>query len=255
MNRPFPTRIGSLAIVVGLTGVAWPAAAQPAPTLRIILQVHDHANVPLHLVARSKPEVTRIYRSAGIDVMWSDGASRAGGPDSRRSPRVSGRGFALVVVPREITDRLAVATNALGGAAGTPEERGRMAYVFYNRVERVARTSLNTSIGRENYDIDTVIVLAHAMAHEVGHLLLPYGHSATGLMRANWDGQDLRRAVRGQLNFTTDEAAKIRANLSTRPVRPFVQLPRRSPSIVTESDCCTGRPTLRASRTDDARVG
>jgi hypothetical protein len=67
---------------------------------------------------------------------------------------------------------------------------------------------------RATYDIDNVIALAHAMAHEIGHLLLPYGHSATGLMRADWEGKDLRRAVQGQLKFTPQQAELIRTRLS-----------------------------------------
>ena len=115
-----------------------------------------------------------------------------------------------------MTDQLTVAMTALGGAAGTREHRGRVAYVFYNRVEHIARTYLNTSRRRATNDIDNVIVLAHAMAHEVGHLLLPYGHSATGLMRADWDGKDLRLALHGQLKFTAAQAELIRTTLLTQ---------------------------------------
>ena len=65
-------------------------------------------------------------------------------------------------------------------------------------------------------DNDNLIVLAHAMAHEIGHLLLPYGHSATGLMRAEWDRKDLRLAVHGRLNFTAEQATLIRIRLLTQ---------------------------------------
>lgn len=54
------------------------------------------------------------------------------------------------------------------------------------------------------------------MAHEIGHLLRPYGHSAAGLMRAEWDEKDLRLAVHAQLNFTAEQAALIRARLLTQ---------------------------------------
>jgi hypothetical protein len=173
--------------------------------------------------------------------MWSDAPSSTGRPDVRRSSDTSDPGFALVILSRQITDELTVATDALGGAAGTPDHRGRMAYVFYNRVERIARTYLNTGRRRGNYDIDRVIVLAHAMAHEVGHLLLLYGHSAAGLMRADWDGEDLRLAVRGQLKFTAEQAAAIRARLSNLPVQPFVQVPQtqRSEPTVSGKRCFT----------------
>jgi len=96
-----------------------------------------------------------------------------------------------------------VAGTALGATAGTREHGGRAAFIFYHRVERIART----------YKIEDVLVLAHAMAHEIGHLLLPYGHSATGLMRADWDAKDLRLAMGGELNFTADQVELIRAAL------------------------------------------
>jgi hypothetical protein len=159
--------------------------------------------------------MTRIYRDAGVNVIWSNAASSTGRPDTLQSPAASDPGFALVVLPREMSDQLTVATEALGGAADTPEQRGRMAYVFYSRVEHIARTYLITSRRRATDDSDNVIVLAHAMAHEIGHLLLPYGHSATGLMRPAWDGGDLRRAVHGRLNFTAQQAELIRAKLMT----------------------------------------
>jgi hypothetical protein len=202
MNMPCPTRIGSLVVVAALTGAGSPAAAQAPATLNIILQVPDDGRVPRHIVAQAKPEVTRIYRDAGIDLVWNDAAS--------------GHAFALVILPLELPGSI-VAPGALGGAAGTAQQRGRRAYVFYNRVERVARTYLNAPRRRGNSDTNHAIVLAHAMAHEVGHLLLPYGHSAAGLMRAEWDGQDLRLAVRGRLTFTAEQAATIRTTLLTPP--------------------------------------
>ena len=146
--------------------------------------------------------MTRIYRDAGVDVVWSGVTFNSTRPDALPSPEASGRGFGLVVLPGTPTDQLTVSTDALGGAAGTPEHRGRVAYVFYDRVERIAETYLDKSRGCAECDVEIVIVLAHVMAHEIGHLLLPYGHSPTGLMRANWDAADLNRALYRQLNFT-----------------------------------------------------
>ena len=214
MNRPCSARIGRLIVVVGVTGLARPAAAEPTPTLTIVLQVPGHGSVPPDIVTRAKPVVTRIYRDAGVNVIWSDARSSAGQVDPLQAPATADWGFALVILPREMTDQLTVATDALGAATGTPEDRGRMAYVFYNRVERISRTYLNTARRRAMDDVDTVIVLAHAMAHEVGHLLLPHGHSATGLMRASWDRQDLRLALRGRLKFSAEQAELIRGRLT-----------------------------------------
>ena len=199
MNRPSRSQVGSVILVLGLVGLARPAAADPRPSLRILLQVPDDDSIRPNVVSRAKAEMSRIYRDAGIDIVWTREA-----PDPQ---------LTLTLLSRELTDQLTVVTTALGGAVGTREYRGRTAYVFYNRVECVARTYLNTSRRRGTNDTDNVIVLAHAMAHEIGHLLLPYGHSATGLMRADWDAKDTRLAVHGRLNFTSEQAELIRTRL------------------------------------------
>lgn len=212
MDKRFPIQIGSLIVAVGLTVAARPAAADPAPTLPIILQVPGRSSVPLHLVTRAKAEVERIYRDAGVNVSWIDVSSGTSQPGPGHSPGAAVQPFGLVVLPPEFADKLTVSPDALGAAAGTREDRGRIAYVFYDRVERIAETYLNASRQRVR-NMDTVTVLAHAMAHEIGHLLLPHGHSDSGLMRADWDADDLRAASQGELNFTAVEAESIRARL------------------------------------------
>jgi len=47
-------------------------------------------------------------------------------------------------------------------------------------------------------------ILALAMAHEIGHLLLPPPR------RPVWDGDDIRHAVLGQLTFTSAQSSLIR---------------------------------------------
>jgi len=207
----FPrTQVSSLILVIGV-GLAGPAAADPRPSLRIALHVCDDPRISPNVVSRAKDVMSRIYRDAGIDIVWIREAPTRTGPDDPRSFPSSDPQLTLIILSRELTDGLAVATTALGAAVGTPEYRGRTAYVFYNRVERVARKYLHTVIG--NYDIDNVTVLGHAMAHEIGHLLLPFGHSAAGLMRAEWDANDMHLAVHGRLNFTDEQADLIRTRL------------------------------------------
>ena len=215
MNRPSPTQIGSVILVVGLAGPARAAAADWTPSLSIVLHVSDDLSISPSVVTRAKDEMSRIYRQAGVKVMWADTTAAAIGPDARPSRTISNAELTLILLSRELTDQLTVASTALGATPSTREYRGRIAYVFYNRVERIARAYLTPLRGRakHNGDIDNVIVLAHAMAHEIGHLLLPYGHSATGLMRADWDAKDMRLAVHGRLNFTGEQAELIRTRL------------------------------------------
>src|SRR5262245_56692750 len=133
MNRPSRTLVGSLILAIGLVGLARPAAADPRPSLRIVLHVSDDTRIPPNLVRRAKAEMSRIYREAGIDIVWISEAPTTTGPDgpTLTSPDPQ---LTLIILSRELTDQMSVATTALGGAVGTLEYRGRTAYVFYNRV-------------------------------------------------------------------------------------------------------------------------
>jgi len=150
--------------------------------------------------------MTRIYEEAGIQIAWTSDAE----------PTAAYPLLTLVILCRELTEELTVDTTALGAAVGTRDYRGRVAYVFYDRVEDIAQTYLNLSGELGTNDMNVVIVLAHAMAHEIGHLLLPHGHSSTGLMQAEWDAKDLRLAANRQLNFTNEQAEVIRGQLLAR---------------------------------------
>jgi hypothetical protein len=217
MNRSLLTRI-ALAFTVALAGQVRPATADTVPTLKIVLQVPD-PSVPLHLVLRAREDVERIYRDAGVEITWR-GATFGGDEAARvQAADTLPPGLGLVILSSTFTDKISVSSDALGGATGTPEHRGQIAYVFYDRVVSIARTYLNRAQINGSSEIDTVIVLAHAMAHEIGHLLLPHGHSEHGLMRADWNATDLRNAVDGDLNFTPEQATLIRSRLlpQTRP--------------------------------------
>ena len=217
MNRVFLTQTG-LVLAVALTGLARPAVADPVPTLKVVLQVPD-SSVPLHLVLRARSEVARIYRDAGVEITWRGATFGGDEAESVQAADTTPPGLGLVVLTSTFTDKISASIDALGGATGTPEHRGRIAYVFYDRVESSARNYLNRAQITGSHDIDTVLVLAHAMAHEIGHLLLPHGHSETGLMRAGWNATDLRDAAEGDLHFTAEQAALIRGRLlpQTRP--------------------------------------
>lgn len=93
----------------------------------------------------------------------------------------------------------------MGTAIGDTHQTSGSAFVFYDRVLRSAHE-------REQ---DVARVLAYSMAHEMGHLLLPYpAHSMTGITRPAWDGDDLRHIASGSLQFTAVQGAAIRAKVS-----------------------------------------
>lgn len=108
----------------------------------------------------------------------------------------------LLIRPRAVN----APGSVMGTAIGDTHETGGSAFVFYDRVLRSAHERQQ----------DVAAVLAYAMAHEMGHLLLPFpAHADAGIMRPDWNGDDLRHMANGSLQFTPAQAAALRLKAST----------------------------------------
>jgi len=168
-----------------------------AIALSLVLQLSNAADVPAPIVAKAQREVVRVYRDIGVDVEWS---TRSASGLARLA------GIHVIVLPYETGDLQQRPKTVMGAAIRTAQGT-QVAYVFYRRVESQAA----------QYGVSPAFVLACAIAHEVGHLLMPEGmhsrHADAGLMRACWDRDDFRRADMGQLRFQPEQAVLIRARL------------------------------------------
>ncbi len=60
------------------------------------------------------------------------------------------------------------------------------------------------------------LVLGHTAAHEIGHMLLPPGHSSRGIMRARLRKADWERAAKGTLLFTRQQSEQLSTGLQAR---------------------------------------
>jgi hypothetical protein len=79
-----------------------------------------------------------------------------------------------------------------------------LAWLFYRRIEMLAGF----------YNVEVAMILGPLMAHEMGHLLLPYrSHTASGLMKGGWDSQQTRLATTGGMTFEESQAGLIRARV------------------------------------------
>ena len=164
-------------------------------SIALVLQLHDFAGAPPSVLVNAERELTRVYDAIGVRVEWDHADPHA---DDRPVLHV-------ILIAHESGDlrrtRDSVMAATLRTARGTP-----VVYVFYRRVEAEAA----------RYAVSVALVLACALAHELGHVLMPErGHSKGGLMRACWGRDDFHRANQGQLRFSADEAARIRTGLST----------------------------------------
>jgi len=200
-------RIGLMArlLCIALSvSVFRPAFADQSEPL-VIVWVRDTAGVPDDVLTRAQGDVTQIYREAGVETEWLT-------PDllAVESDAVRQAALIVAILSMKQAERIdSVATgDRMGFTARGAGENGRVAYVRYDRVE------MHTG---EN-GMDSARVLAIAIAHEIGHLLLPYNtHSPTGLMRADWTNADLQRAQRRLIFFTAEQGRLLRSRIQASP--------------------------------------
>ena len=193
--------VGFIAML-GLAGVGRTTSADQTEPLAVALWVRDTAQVPEAVLTQAKAQVTRIYRQAGVEIMWRASSSSSADTDADRESRLT-----IAILSYDQAKRLspALIRDAVGVALSSATSRSHVAYVFYHRVENLT--------GGNGFNLAPV--LAIAIAHEVGHLLLPYNsHSMTGLMRAKWTKEDLQLAQRGLLFFTAEQAELIRSRVA-----------------------------------------
>jgi hypothetical protein len=121
--------------------------------------------------------MSRIYREIGVEITWHD----------LRSDNTLPQGVLIVLIGPGLRSVEESIPQGVIGFSGTTDERRRVAYVLYGRMDQF-RLEQFPSIYRAK-------LLGHLMSHEVGHLLLPArSHSSTGLMRLQLSRAELERA-------------------------------------------------------------
>jgi hypothetical protein len=176
--------------------------SEHAPLPQLSLHVSMQGDVPIVMLQHAQREVLWIFEQAGVHVEW------IGCGLDRRDPDIQASASA-VVIPMVIVSRQSKALSAIPprvlGAVMRDGDSREVGWVLFHRVERAS----------DSFALDTGVVLGHAIAHEVGHLLLPRRtHGPSGLMRATWRMEDMRDAAQGHLGFSPAEAAIIRARLA-----------------------------------------
>ncbi len=163
-----------------------------ALALAVVLHLSNIAGAPAQLVATAQTEVARTYSAMGVPIVWRS-----------HQAITDARAIQVVLLPLETGGLRQSKGSVMGAAVHTPEGTG-VAYVYYRRVAQQA----------QQYDVPYAMVLASAIAHELGHLLLgSHEHAPAGLMRACWRREEFRQAAQGRLRFSAAELAAIRTRL------------------------------------------
>jgi len=182
----------SRGLLAGTTLTIWlglvaPASADVGPTLHI--HRIDRIGIPDEIMNEAIGDVTRIYEQIGVSVKWSE--------HHDADP------VETLHVIIATTDRWHLQPGIMGIALQGSPPVGRTVYAFYDRILEAAN-SHRLTVG---------CVLGNAIAHEIGHLLLPGGHTINGLMRDDWDPEQMDRLRAGVLGFSPRQGAQIRARL------------------------------------------
>jgi hypothetical protein len=209
-----------LALTNGLTGFSHIAAAASSETSpSITIHVRNYAGVAPKTLKEAEEVATRIFQKAGVETRWADITLTAENNPSNSADHQPDTlaDIQFSVFPREMSDISDLPSNAMGLAPGTGPDR-KMVYVFDSNVNALFWKLLSArNSGQMDRQVSKAQILGHAIAHEIGHLLLnQQAHSPHGIMRGEWRFADFRDMTEGMLLFTPEQAEVLRADVRRR---------------------------------------
>jgi hypothetical protein len=176
--------------------------------LTVTAQVHDYWHVSRESLAGASDVVARLYERIGVRIDWyptvTKNVRHPGSAVGREPSRVPVAKLTVIVLTPEMAARAHIQDDVLGFAAVPEEGMGRIAYVIYDRVQRIAA----------GHGADEVGLLGSVMAHEISHLLLGRAsHVGGGLMKDHWNHLDVRQLASLKLEFSELQADHIRRTI------------------------------------------
>lgn len=183
-------RVRQLIAAIVLAALKQSLIGQEETHPAVEVQLFNQGEFAEQIVNQAKEGVARLYQEIGVEVIWMSPS-----PERSRTRFLIIRLLLQREGPARVMGTTVVGTHDDGGTARIYPDR--VFEVAHERGQNVAR------------------LLAYAIGHEIGHLLLPYpAISRIGVMRPDWDQDDLRHIANGSLRFTTRQGIAIRAKLS-----------------------------------------
>lgn len=178
-----------------------------------IVLVYNKAHLKAGVIAQAEEVASLVFRQAGIELQWLN-CVPADDDASRRANNCSGRLDGRAIVLTLMTGDAFPITGAMGFANVAPGG-GAYASVFVDRVQRFADRFPDL--------VNLSALAGHAIAHEIGHLLLSQVEHTFGIMDGVWGREKLALAARGELCFVPQQAAKIRQEVRRRAAAAYVR--------------------------------
>jgi hypothetical protein len=181
----------SLLTADGASAASWSGE----PELRITVRIDDKAGVQGVYLKYAKARAAEVFAMKGVKLDWIDGT------EANRLKVVAPY---TVLIMAEAPASLKAKMEALGiDVMGQGAPMVGRAYIYYDRVLK-----LNPVPPR-----DVITTLGDVIAHELGHLMLPVGHSGVGIMRPS-----INMTSRRLETFTENEAAQLREHVRRHAV-------------------------------------
>jgi hypothetical protein len=214
------TLSAGLLLASGVTGLSHAEAADSSETSpAITIHVHNYAEVASKTLAEAEGVATEIFRKAGVQTRWADAVltGENGQENSFEHPARTLADIQLSIFTREMSDRDGAPNHAMGLAPGNGPDR-KIVYIFESNVEARFWSLMRAQGSARLYrPVSKGQILGHAIAHEIGHLLLNQQvHSPHGIMRGEWGYTDFRDMTEGMLLFTTEQTEFMREDVRRR---------------------------------------
>jgi len=193
----------SLVLLLALSCSSARSKALVGEEPQVTVSVYNDAGIPAGILLQAEREASRVFRQSGIEIRWLNCPLPPGGPEYQAQ-------CGTADFPQHLQLRIAKRSFnlnefAMGISYLSADGTGCYADLFYERAEQIHEIS----------QVNLATILGHAVAHELGHLLLgTNSHAPTGLMRARWQPADIASASKGTLLFSTSESLEMRNKLA-----------------------------------------
>ncbi|HCC59317.1 MAG TPA: hypothetical protein DEQ47_19055 [Solibacterales bacterium] len=198
--------IASLLILAGRAGIA---AGASVP---LHVTVYNKANVPPETTTRAAQTLRFLFAHSDVEIEWV-----AGNPEADEANFVTYTGIVNKEQERRFACRARrdIALRLLANApASVPTAVLGFALPFATEGVNVQIYSDHIAKAATSRNVPLPDLLAHAIAHEIGHVLLrSTAHAGNGLMAAVWKEHEYGWLTKGSMFFTTAEAATIRESI------------------------------------------
>src|SRR5262249_18472862 len=143
---------------------------------------------PSRTLAEAERMSSEVFREAGITLLWvgCGGVDKKSLESSACAQVSDPLHLVLKVVPESMAARLRQPPRVFGLAVEAD------AFIFFGRIQMFSAIE----------GVSETVILGHAMAHEVGHMVLrQHNHSPSGIMMKTFRKDALQRAEKGHLLF------------------------------------------------------